>query len=245
MRRAPYAVLGAGAALATAVITAATYEAGLAGTGAESNPIVYLWVCLFSFYFFSRRHALAQLAFAGACFGALLIADAPAETVVTRWLTAMTTLLVAGLLIAMLRDRLEGAVAEMSRRATRDPLTGALNRRGLEGRFQQELARSMRDRAPFSVAALDVDQLKAVNDSLGHPAGDHLLRSVADALEAETRGIDTIARVGGDEFAILMPGVSREEATLAAERLRRAIAAKVVTGEEPVRVTLGGGDRAA
>ena len=220
-------VLGLAAAIGTLVITATTWQAGLAGTGAEDNNIVYLWICLYCFYFLRFRHALAQLAFAGAAYGALLIAEAPGDTVLTRWLTTMVTLLVAGLLIARLRGSLQESVAELTRQARIDALTGAFNRNALSERAAIEFARAERNETATSVIEVDVDRFKELNDSLGHPAGDEVLQGVARALRAETRKTDVVARVGGDEFAVLLPEAPEAEARQIAERLRAAVQAEL------------------
>jgi diguanylate cyclase (GGDEF)-like protein len=232
-------ILGAAAVLGTAVITGATYEAGLAGTGADDNSILYLWVCLYSFYFFRLRHALAQLAFAGIAYGALLIAEAPAETVLTRWLTTMVTLTVAGLLVARLRRSVQGSVDELTRQARLDPLTGALNRSALTERAAIEFARAERDRTPTAVIEIDIDQFKKLNDSHGHPAGDEVLQRVARALREETRQSDVVARVGGDEFAVLLPTTSADEARLIAERLRASAQAELAAGGTVAALSVG------
>jgi diguanylate cyclase (GGDEF)-like protein len=215
--------LGVAALLGTAVITLANYEAGLAGTGADDNSILYLWICLYAFYFLRFWHAIAQLAVVGVAYGALLVAEAPAETVLTRWLTTMVTLLVAGLLVARLRYSLQGSVEELSRRARVDSLTGALNRRALAERAAVEFARARRSHTPTSVLQIDVDRFKALNDSFGHPVGDDVLTRIAVALSEVTRPTDDVARVGGDEFVVLLPDTSASEANTIAERLRAAV----------------------
>jgi diguanylate cyclase (GGDEF)-like protein len=228
IEEAPEWLLGVGIATGTVVITVATAEAGLSGTGAEDNEILYLWICLYSFYFLRMRHALAQLGIVAVAYGLLLTLDAPAETVVTRWLITITTLLVAGILVARLRGSLERNVDELERRAGRDPLTGALNRRALEERASIRVADAKRDVTPLSVIVIDIDHLKELNDTLGHAAGDEALRITADSLEKATREGDTVARTGGDEFVILLPRTPESDARASAERLQSLGRARLV-----------------
>jgi diguanylate cyclase (GGDEF)-like protein len=98
-----------------------------------------------------------------------------------------------------------------------DVLTTLLNRRAFEERLPVEVARAFRYERPLSLCLLDLDGFKGVNDRLGHPAGDEVLRSVARILD-ESRVADDCFRIGGDEFAILMPETPPEEAGLAAAR---------------------------
>jgi diguanylate cyclase (GGDEF)-like protein len=102
-----------------------------------------------------------------------------------------------------------------------DQLTGALNRRGLEARAQEELARARRHRGQVTLLYLDLDGFKDVNDRGGHDAGDHLLREVAARLQQGVRQGDLVARVGGDEFVALLPGCrDARTARAVAETLR-------------------------
>jgi diguanylate cyclase (GGDEF)-like protein len=104
-----------------------------------------------------------------------------------------------------------------------DALTGLLNRRAYEERLPVEIARANRYAGPLSLCLIDLDGFKAINDTLGHPAGDQALRQVA-ALIDESRLADDGFRIGGDEFALLMPKTCREDAEVAAARLCREIA---------------------
>ncbi|HEY0410497.1 MAG TPA: GGDEF domain-containing protein, partial [Candidatus Dormibacteraeota bacterium] len=119
------------------------------------------------------------------------------------------------------RKRVESALAESAARlaalAATDPLTGLPNRR--------EFERALRDPQPggYSVLAIDVDNLKVINDAYGHEAGDAALQAVGSALRMGLRDIDVVARTGGDEFAALLPGAGGDEAAAAAERLRRTM----------------------
>ena len=112
---------------------------------------------------------------------------------------------------------LSNAAERLEELAATDPLTGLRNRR----EFDRVLRSIPRER--FAVLAIDVDNLKRVNDEFGHDAGDVLLRSIATTLSVLVRGWDTLARLGGDEFAVLLPGAGPEDAAMVAERMRVAI----------------------
>jgi diguanylate cyclase (GGDEF)-like protein len=89
----------------------------------------------------------------------------------------------------------------------------------------------------FTLATIDIDDFKQVNDSHGHPVGDEALCHVAEALRANVRGEDRVFRVGGEEFAVLLPGLSAEDALPVAERLRQAVAS--VSFALPLRISIG------
>lgn len=124
--------------------------------------------------------------------------------------------------------------------AERDPLTNLFNRRGLLARLQLEHHRAERYRdQPYVFAMLDVDHFKSINDRFGHAVGDTVLQRIAQCLAATCRDIDTPARWGGEEFALLMPGTSVEDARQPLERIRAAIAAlPIMDNGVAVRLTV-------
>lgn len=236
----PEWVLALVLALGTLLITLATYEGGPGQTGAADNEILYLWACLFSFYFLSFPHALAQLSWAGLTYGLLLHAQGVATNdAVTRLVVTLSTLLVAGLLVVGLRRWLDGLLSELIDRARLDSLSGLLNRQALEERAAIELARRRRDGSSVGVLIIDIDGFKAINDSIGHLAGDDVLRCVARVLEEETRVVDAVARVGGDEFAVLLPGATATAAMTIAERLCEAVHVSVREARIELAISIG------
>ena len=107
--------------------------------------------------------------------------------------------------------------------AVTDALTGLYNRRYFEEYISKEVTRSLRQKQPFSVIGLDLDFLKKINDEYGHAYGDLAIKTVADVLKKNARSIDVAARMGGEEFNILLPGIDSTGAMTAAERIRKAV----------------------
>lgn len=114
---------------------------------------------------------------------------------------------------------------ELHAQAHTDSLTGLLNRRAFELILTRELRRSVQGGEPLALLLLDIDRFKQVNDSRGHQAGDEVLRRVADALRSAVRRVDALSRYGGEEFVLLLRGVTLSEAGEVAERIRSGIAA--------------------
>lgn len=124
------------------------------------------------------------------------------------------------------RERLQEATQELRELAGTDPLTGLQNRRRFLEVFQGEILRHARDGTRLSVLVLDVRGLKQVNDLRGHPAGDELLQQVASTLRGRLRSTDGTFRIGGDEFAVLLPNTDLDGAATVAHALRTALASK-------------------
>ncbi len=115
---------------------------------------------------------------------------------------------------------------EVREQAITDGLTGLYNRRYFEEYISKEVTRSQRQNQPFSVIGIDLDFLKKINDEYGHAYGDLAIKTVADVLKNNARSVDIAARMGGEEFNILLPGIDSQGAATAAERIRRAIEEK-------------------
>lgn len=126
------------------------------------------------------------------------------------------------------RKALESDLEKAFDQATTDALTGLRNRRFLETRLADELARAKRSRRPFSLILIDVDHFKKVNDTWGHLAGDRVLATVARIVAQSIRSTDLAARYGGEEFCILAPETDAEGARILAERIREEVAAREI-----------------
>ena len=124
------------------------------------------------------------------------------------------------------RRKLAASLAKIQELVHYDELTGAFNRRALVARLGEELSRSTRTHVPFSVALLDLDHFKAVNDSYGHTAGDQVLRAFAATVRAQMRKTDVFGRYGGEEFLMILTGSNSALAVAAMERVRAAVAAR-------------------
>jgi len=119
--------------------------------------------------------------------------------------------------------RLEELNTQLEALATTDGLTGLKNHRAFQERLLEEVRRAARYGSALSILMVDVDRFKIYNDAFGHPAGDAILRKIADVMQAATRSTDMVARYGGEEFAVILPETDREQARTAAERFRAAI----------------------
>ncbi len=123
--------------------------------------------------------------------------------------------------------------------ARTDPLTGLANRRAFDDVLIRRIAEWHRRRVEFCLMMIDLDHFKKLNDRHGHPAGDHALRVVAEVLTRTFRQMDLIGRVGGEEFAVILPATTSVEGRRTAHRAREAMAAETIRiGEEEVRVTI-------
>ncbi|MDD5030865.1 MAG: diguanylate cyclase, partial [Rhodoferax sp.] len=153
------------------------------------------------------------------------------------WLTAMlaAVVLTSVYWIFLLR-RVNAQLKDLSQH---DALTGLRNRNGFEALYQQELARSRRQKQAMSVVLLDIDFFKRINDQFGHPTGDRVLKEIAQLLQQGARTVDHVIRWGGEEFLLLLPSTSGDEAKALAERLLRASRQRDAGLNRPVTLSAG------
>ena len=146
---------------------------------------------------------------------------------------AISVLMVAGMF------GIKAVFSELRLQANTDVLTNLTNRRSVIAQAQHEIDRAVRAKRPLAFLMFDIDRFKQVNDTYGHPAGDVVLRAVADIARATFRHIDCVARIGGEEFLAVLPESDQENAVAAAERFRSAIAAKEFTfGYKKMGITI-------
>ena len=139
------------------------------------------------------------------------------------------------------RDHAKAAARQAKKDSERDALTGALNRAAWRQRLDQLASdgTAMQPPRPLSVLFFDIDLFKLINDSLGHGVGDDCLRAISATVAAELRGGDVLGRMGGEEFAVALPGAKRIHAIAVAERIRMAVQGHCrVVGEEVVELTV-------
>jgi diguanylate cyclase (GGDEF)-like protein len=237
--RFPRAVLAAFGPLGVALIAYAVSS----GTGIGDGAVIYVWPVLWMAYFFGRRGTVATLACVGLAHGLAVASMPPDASYLDRWIDTMIGLSVLGVVVNTLAERNRDLVARLVADARLDPLTGLLNRRGFDERLRVEIERSHRNGSSLCLVRFDADHFKSVNDRWGHEAGDRVLARLGDVLRAQSRAVDPVARVGGEEFVVVLPGCTAAEGALHAERVRAAI--QDVESDATPRVTLSAGVVAA
>jgi diguanylate cyclase (GGDEF)-like protein/putative nucleotidyltransferase with HDIG domain len=194
--------------------------------------LLYVWVGFQAAYFFPRRHAAVHVAATGVTYAGAL-ALVPGSDRAERWLLLFGTVVVISLMVAVLRERVERLIGRLADAARTDPLTGLLNRRGFQELMEVETERALRSSRPLAIVVGDLDHFKHLNDRFGHAAGDLALRRFGEIATFASRRIDAVARIGGEEFALLLPDTEQHAAYLLAERLRRAVKEPSADGDLP------------
>jgi diguanylate cyclase (GGDEF)-like protein/putative nucleotidyltransferase with HDIG domain len=233
---APSWSLRAALALGSTLITGVAYF-----SAQNPSPLVffYLWVFLYSAYFFTTGEMIAQIVFVGLVYGALLAARQPPGGIPEWWLVGMGTLLVAAMLIRSMRERAELLIARLYDAARTDPLTQLPSRRGFRELLDLELERARRAHGQMTLLVADMDHFKEVNDRSGQKVGDAALQRVARVLQRGKRTIDGVARVGGEQFALILPDTDPHSAFAIAERLRCELRDEFSRDALPITVSFG------
>jgi diguanylate cyclase (GGDEF)-like protein len=220
-----------------------TLEVALSVWSVGTHGGVYSWyyvlVAVFTAYAFERRrHIASHMTLVAVAFAAPVVYLPSASNAPIRTLVAVPVILAVAGVVAYLREGLEEGKALLAEQARTDALTGVANVRVRDERLEYEIARHRRAGRELALLVLDLDRFKEVNDTLGHPAGDRLLRDVAAVLSATVRSGDTIARPGGDEFCVIAPETGRGEAQRLAERIEIALSTLDAAGR-PLSASIG------
>jgi diguanylate cyclase (GGDEF)-like protein len=239
-QRASIAGMALGVAASIPVVGVALYL-----TGGSLSYIEPLLVCLllYASFFFPARWSWALSVELILVAGTPLLYDAEAteNAFVPRYFAFVVAYLAATWVMVGLKRRLLAAEARQREIANRDPLTGVGNRRAFDTILHRELAartqpagRREADDSPLALLVLDLDDFKGINDEHGHQVGDAVLCEAANRAQAILRSTDSLARIGGDEFAVIAPGAHGEGAQRMAEAIRTAVGLRESDARGPV-----------
>jgi diguanylate cyclase len=200
-------LMAVGSVMASAIVAKAATSGG-----AMLTAFAYPWMAVYVAHFFSRRAIFAQSLLISVGFGLGLVLNGLPNMGID-WVIVTGTVWSTGLVLGNLSESLR-------RRADTDPLTGLLNRSGFLAVADRERAIAERTHDPLTLAVLDLNGFKQVNDRLGHAAGDRLLADLGREWRESLRAGDILARHGGDEFVLLLPATTPRQADGVLERLR-------------------------
>ena len=222
-----------------ALFLAAIYSAGCIGIAFVAGPPGPLWlyaVVLSNFLLVERKRA--------AVISALGIAAVAASSLALPELTHKAAFVSSAVVVCtfayIFAWRTDVQRRQLEELALLDPLTGASNRRGLNAELEIAMATSSRNGKPLGLIIFDLDHFKRINDRFGHDAGDNVLIQLANVVRRTTRRNDRFFRLGGEEFALLIPDTSPESLRDIAEKVRMAIQREVHCGDTSVTSSLGG-----
>ncbi len=209
-------------------------------TGYEiSFSIFYLLPIIFVSWFGKRNHGVIASVFSAE---ALMWADLSSDHFYSNFAVPVwNSIMVLGffLLITFSFAEIKKLLTKEQLLARVDSLTGLANSRAFDERANNEINRSIRFARPFSIAFIDIDNFKQVNDMLGHSQGDNLLQSIAKTIKDNTRSIDIVSRVGGDEFVIFFSETNEKNAKEAINKVRERLFTMVKNNNLPVTFSIG------
>jgi diguanylate cyclase (GGDEF)-like protein len=189
----------------------------------EATPFFYLWPMVYSAYFCTRREVAFDLALmlVSLALALFLFAHDPMKPGLFMGVAISVTL--TTLVVKLLAEHVAKVIGQLVEAADTDYLTGLLNRRAFDVEFHDQCDRARRADVPLALATFDLDHFKQINDRHGHAEGDRVLCEFAALLERELRGGDTLARVGGEEFAVVLFGVGLDDGVAFAARIGREL----------------------
>jgi len=225
--------------LGTLLISLAAFSNGeRSGGPAGYDELYYLWVVFYAAYYLRRRGLALQVLLIAVSYGVTLILVDPGPIATSRWLTVIGLVTGGAVVVRLLTEHVEQLVAELDMAASTDRLTGLANRRALEADFRREAARAARTGDSTAIVLIDLNRFKDINDVYGHAAGDAALVGIAERMRRVLRSTDVAARIGGDEFLLLLPTADTAAATAVALRLTESAATRD-DGSMPVGLSFG------
>ncbi len=226
-------------AVGTLLVSLAVYSNGeRRGGPAGYDELYYLWVVFYGAYYLRRGSLAFQVGLIAVSYAVTLVLIDPGPIATSRWLTVIGLVTGGAIVVRLLTESVERLVAELNAAARTDRLTGLANRRALEQDFRREVARVERTGEPLALVLVDLNRFKEINDLFGHAAGDVALVGVAERMREVLRDTDVAARIGGDEFVLLLPAADAASATAVALRLARS-AARGEGSATPVGLSFG------
>ncbi|WP_368496990.1 diguanylate cyclase [Herbiconiux sp. A18JL235] len=207
--------LGIAGASVFFVVTSVQMAVSVAPVASVNNIVLYpMFACYLGWFY--RRWVARAVTATGFALSLTAVIINPLDALLLTWFNILLASVFCLEAAGYLRSRLD-------REITTDPLTGLLNRSGLDARIDLELTRAARTGQSVAVVIVDLDDFKRVNDERGHAEGDRRLVEFASALRAITRPYDLVARIGGDEFLLVLPATTEAEAGEVVERLHASI----------------------
>jgi diguanylate cyclase (GGDEF)-like protein len=205
---------------------------------ATPYAIFFLWLGLHAAYVLRPLRALAEIVFGAACYALGAIGTGDAFPFI-QWSLIVGSTVVFGTLTALIKVRVNELLGRLFDVARTDALTGLLNQRAFAEELDRRLERARSDGAIVCLLMADADRFKDVNDRLGHLAGDDMLEGIGELIRAQLRAGDDGGRIGGEEFAVVLPGMGSGTAVIIAERLRSAVEERFADAPVPVTLSFG------
>ena len=227
-------------------LTAASFLTALAvyasGDSTSAYTTFFFWIAIAAFYFFDDAEAAEQGVLLGIAVGLAIAADPgkPGTIPVVNWIFTTCVLVLAGAIIGRMgRERMATLEGRVTQAARTDQQTGLYNRRGFEEALRAEAERAQRTNRSFSVLVADLDGFRRINDSFGAHAGDLAFEYIGAIIRRAKRRIDVAARIGEDEFALLLPETGEHSAYIVAERVRHELKNSFASEPVPLTVSIG------
>jgi diguanylate cyclase (GGDEF)-like protein len=200
--------------------------------------LFYLWIAFYAFYFLSRTQAILQMAFVGFAYAVVLQRDAETfQASALRWIVFTIAMIVAGLLVRMLRERIDHLLSELDNASRTDMLTGLMDERGWDELLQKELERARRSGNRVGIVVGQIDGEAPLREHLGERHADELISEIGLLLCRTIRLNDEAARVDGELFAVVCPYTDERGATIMAERAATMVREREAA--EPRTVSFG------